>query len=167
MKEYGVRTVPVLALLALGACAPPTVITYTPYPTPEKNLALAETTLARLKTLAVGQSREEVLERMKTDPVKGCVKWSWRALDQYLRWVGLLPCARSETILSPYRTTALEKDGIGYEVLYYYTGGISPEEGITDAQLTPVLIADGRLAGWGWEHPRIKLVQPTLAANQP
>ena len=90
-----------VVLWALAGCAPPTLVTYTPYPTPAKNFELATRTVARLHTLAVGQSREEVLERMHADPVAGCVAWRWETSDQLERTLGLLPCARSETIHSP------------------------------------------------------------------
>ena len=34
----------ILALLTAAACSPPALVTYTSYPTPDKNLALAELT---------------------------------------------------------------------------------------------------------------------------
>ncbi len=158
-----VDTILTIAMVTLVGCAPPTLVTYTSYPTPDKNFELATRTVARLHTLAVGQSREEVLERMHADPVAGCVQWDWKKSDQYLRHLGLLPCARSEIIHSPYRTATVESGGVAYEVLFYYTGGTSPEGQITEAQLTPVLIKDGTLVGWGREHPLIKtLLRPTM-----
>ncbi len=149
---------------ALVACSPPSFSTYTPYPTPDKNLDLAARNVAHLKTLTVGQSREEVLERMKADPVEGCIEWSWTTWDQIQRGLGLLPCEKRAVIQSPYRTQQLGQAGASYEVLFYYTGGADPDGKITNNQLTPVIIENGKLLGWGWEHP---LAQQLLQSRAP
>src|SRR5438876_543262 len=143
----------VMGVLMVAACSASNVATFTPYPTPDKNLDLAALTVAHLKTLTVGQSREEVLERMKADPVDGCVQWGWSTWAQIQRALGWLPCEKREVIRSPYRTQTLVQDGVNYEVLFYYTGGVDPEGMITDKQLTPVIIESGKLSGWGWEDP--------------
>lgn len=155
----------ILALLTVAACSPPALVTYTSYPTPDKNLALAELTVENLKTLALGQPREEVLGRMGADPVEGCVKWNWKTEDKILReYTGFLPCAQREIIRSPYRTDTLRQGGVSYEVLYYYTGGIGPDGGITGEHLTPVLIGNGKLVGWGWSHPLVQDLRLTPTA---
>jgi len=56
-----IRMIPigsVMGLLVLAACSASNVATFTPYPTPDKNLDLAALNVAHLKTLTVGQSRE-------------------------------------------------------------------------------------------------------------
>jgi hypothetical protein len=128
------------------------------------NLEFATRTVAQLKTLAAGQSRDEVLERMRLDPVEGCVEWSWESREFYLRHNGWLRCITTTLLQSPYRTASLEIDGIRHEALFYYTGGTGPEGGITDQQLTPVLIVGGKLIGWGWEYPLMKQLGPRLSA---
>ena len=119
----------VMGVLMIAACSASNVATFTPYPTPDKNLDL-----------------------MKADPVDGCVQWGWSTWAQTQRALGWLPCEKREVIRSPYRTQTLVQDGVNYEVLFYYTGGVDPEGMITDKQLTPVIIESGRLSGWGWEH---------------
>jgi len=54
-------------------------------------------------------------------------------------------------INNPYRTETLKGiDGQIYEVLFYYTDIKKADEAITDDELTPILIKDGKLVGWGW-----------------
>ena len=60
----------------------------------------------------------------------------------------------------------LESDGVKYEALFYYTGGTGPEGGITDQQLTPVLLENDKVVGWGWRHPLVKQLGPRLSAAQ-
>ena len=166
MKRAYVLTALVAVLLTAAGC----IFGYgaldyvVPGPKAETNLEFATRTVAQLKTLAAGQSREEVLERMRVEPVEGCVEWSWEALEFYLRHNGWLRCVKTELIRSPYRTASLESEGVRHEALFYYTGGTGPEGGITDRQLTPVLIVGGKLIGWGWDHPLIRQLGPSLSA---
>lgn len=139
---------------------------FVPPPNAESNLEIATRTVAQLRTLAVGQPRQEVLARMRAEPVEGCVEWSWASWEFYLRHNGWLRCVKTEMIPSPYRTTTFESGGARYEVLFYYTGGTGPEGGITDQQLTPLLLKNGTLAGWGWDHPLVKQLAPSLSAAQ-
>jgi tetratricopeptide (TPR) repeat protein len=157
----------VMGLLVFAACSASNVATFTPYPTPDKNLDLAALNVARLKTLTIGQSREEVLERMKADPVDGCVKWRWSTWASVQRMLGWLPCEKREVIQNPYRTQTLEQGGTRYEVLFYYTGGVDPGGMISNQQLTPVIIENGKLAGWGWGHPLAqRILQPRTPTDQ-
>jgi hypothetical protein len=154
------------AALAAAGCTYGSLEYFVPAPKAETNLEVATRTVAQLKTLAVGQSREEVLERLRLDPVEGCVEWSWESREFYLRHNGWLRCTKAELIRSPYRTASIESGGVRYEALFYYTGGTGPEGGITDQQLTPVLLGNGTLVGWGWEHPLVKQLGPGLSATQ-
>jgi hypothetical protein len=168
MKKVYVLTALVAVLLTAAGC----IFGYSPVdyivpaPKAETNLEFATRTVAQLKTLAVGQSRDEVLERLRLDPVEGCVEWSWASREFYLRHNGYLRCIKTTLLQSPYRTASLEIDGISHEALFYYTGSTGPEGGITDQQLTPVLIIGGKLVGWGWEHPLMKQLRAGLAAAQ-
>src|SRR5437879_13663735 len=114
-------------MLVLAACSASNFATFTPYPTPDKNLDLATLNVAHLKTLTVGQSREEVLERMKADPVEGCVQWGWSTWAQIQRALGWLPCEQRAAVQSPCRTQTLEQGGLRVEVLVYQTRGRDPE----------------------------------------
>ena len=168
MKRVYVLTALAAVLLTASGClfgySPVDYIV--PAPTAETNLKFATRTVAQLKTLAAGQSRDEVLAKLHLDPVEGCVEWSWENSEFYLRHNGWLRCVKTELIRSPYRTASLEIDGVRHEALFYYTGGTGPEGGITDQQLTPVLIVGGKLIGWGWEHPLMKQLRAGLAAAQ-
>ncbi len=129
----------------------------TPKPTAESNLDFATDKALRLQTVAVGQTRDEVMKRMGTDQVQGCVEWSWKDSEYYLRTVGsYLRCTKQVTIKSPHRTVSFDGGGVPYEVLLYYTGGVGPDGDITDAQMTPVVIGNGRVVGWGWQNPAVQ-----------
>jgi hypothetical protein len=95
-----------------------------------------------------------------------CVEWSWASWEFYLRHNGWLRCVKTEMISSPYRTTTFESGGARYEVLFYYTGGTGPDGGIAAPQLTPVLLQNDQLAGWGWNHPLVRQLGPNLSATQ-
>jgi tetratricopeptide (TPR) repeat protein len=157
----------VMGLLVFAACSASNFATLTSYPTPDKNLDLATLNVAQLKTLTVGQSREEVLVRMRAAPVEGCIKFGWSTWAQVQRALGWLPCEKREVIPNPYRTQTLEQGGMSYEVLFYYTGGVEQEGRITHRELTPVIIENGKLSGWGWGHPLTQqLLQPGSPTDQ-
>lgn len=154
------------AALAAAGCTYGSLEYFVPAPKAETNFEVATRTVAQLKTLAAGQSREEVLARLRLDPVEGCVEWSWESREFYLRHNGWLRCTKTAVIASPYRSETFPRGGTSYEVLYYYTGGTDPEGGITDQQLTPVLLGNGTLVGWGWDHPLVKQLGSGLSAVQ-
>lgn len=166
MKRVYVLTALVAVLLTAAGC----LFGYgaldygVPGPNAATNLEVATRTVAQLKTLAAGQSRDEVLERLRLDLVVGCVEWSWESREFYLRHNGWLRCVKTELIRSPYRTASLESGGVRYEALFYYTGGTGPEGGITDQQLTPLLLGNDKLVGWGWDHPLIRQLGPSFSA---
>jgi Protein of unknown function (DUF3192) len=82
-----------------------------------------------LKKLSVGQPKNLVMDIMGRDPSKGVFMW----------------------IDNPYRTEVLTgKDGKTYEVLYYYTDLKMRDDKITDDELTPVVLQDDKLVGWGY-----------------
>lgn len=55
-------------------------------------------------------------------------------------------------INNPYRTEFYRKNGHTFEVLLYYTDLKSLDGAITDDELTPIIILDGKLDGWGWTY---------------
>jgi hypothetical protein len=167
MRQGCVRIALGVVLLTGVGCDPllfrlPTEVVM-PAPNATTNLEFATRTVAQLKTLAVGQPRQEVLVRMRAEPIEGCVEWSWASLEFYLRHNGWLRCVKTEMIPSPYRTTTFESGGARYEMLFYYTGGTGPDGGIAAPQLTPVLLQNDTLVGWGWEHPLVKQLGPRLS----
>lgn len=154
------------ALLAVAGCIDMDLNYVVPGPKAETNFEIATRTVVQLKTLTIGQSREEVLERMRAEPVEGCVEWSWEAREFYLRHNGYLRCVKTDLIRSPYRTALLESEGVRHEALFYYTGGTGPEGGIGDGHVTPVLIVGGKLIGWGWDHPLVRQLGPSLSKTR-
>ncbi len=43
----------------------------------------------------------------------------------------------------------LQNGGKSYEILYYYTDVKRWDDAITDDELTPVILENGKLMGWG------------------
>ena len=86
----------------------------------------------RLTKLSVGMSKSEVLKTMGTGTT----------YDYF---------SRPSRINNPYRTETLKgKDGKLYEVLHYYTDIKKSDFAITDDELTPIVLLDGKVVGWGW-----------------
>jgi len=54
-------------------------------------------------------------------------------------------------VSNPYRTEILmSKSGEAFEVLFYYTDIQRRDSAITDDELIPLVLREGRLIGWGW-----------------
>lgn len=67
----------------------------------------------------------------------------------YTNWP--IPDKKISKISNPYKVEVLKgKDGQIYEVLLYYTDVKKMDGAITDDELTPLIIKDGKLQGWGW-----------------
>jgi len=96
----------------------------------------------RLNDLELGFTKGKVLEVMgeSTDTLK----------SNQLRDSGT-PNERV-IINNPYRSSAFTKSGTQIEILLYYTDLKSNDGAITDDELTPIILIDGKVAGWGWEY---------------
>jgi hypothetical protein len=90
----------------------------------------------RLTTLKLGSTRDEVMRLMGTESATSCHH---------------ITCVASETLPNPYRVSMLQADGKTYEILYYYTDVKQMDGAITDDELTPLVLEDGKLIGWGQE----------------
>ncbi len=55
-------------------------------------------------------------------------------------------------ITSPFRSDMHRVKGISLEILYFYTDKKSADGAITDDELTPVIIKNGKVDGWGWSY---------------
>jgi hypothetical protein len=56
-----------------------------------------------------------------------------------------------ESISNPYRNeTVRSASGTSAEVLYYYTDLKHADGAITDDELTPIVLEEDRVVGWGW-----------------
>lgn len=123
----------------------------------------------RLVGLSVGMTKAQVLEMMGTETVQTYTrsalpsKKGSKTVSDEIRAL-----YRGKRISNPYRTEATRTaDGVHVEVLFYYTDQREHDGAITDDELTPLVIEDGTLAGWGWsfldqnvEKYRIELRRP-------
>ena len=119
----------------------------------------------RLRLLTPGMTKDVLLATMGIAPVSRC-----------LRSTGGI-CHDFETIDNPYRRSYFDAGRKHYEVLYYYTDDQERElryyyqqlkryeNEIGDDQLTPVLLEDGKLAGWGKDFVDEKLRAASPATN--
>jgi hypothetical protein len=106
----------------------------------------------RLVRLSVGMTRPQVLENMGTESVQTYKKsalpsrkGSKRVSDE------TQALYRGKQINNPYRTEASRTaEGVSVEILFYYTDQRKSDGAITDDELTPLVIENGVLAGWGW-----------------
>lgn len=55
-------------------------------------------------------------------------------------------------ISNPYRTEMYKYDGKIIEILFYFTDIKKADNAITDDELTPIVIIDGKVDGWGWMY---------------
>lgn len=91
---------------------------------------------AKLFLLEVGQTRQQVLEEMGTEP---------QTFNQgVFRSDGVVP--------NPYDSETHLKGATEIEVLYYVTNVQNKDGVITDDELTPLVLVDGILVGWGWSY---------------
>jgi hypothetical protein len=51
---------------------------------------------------------------------------------------------------NPYRSEIKKVGNKNYEILFYYTDIRKQDGAITDDELTPLVLEDGKLIGWGW-----------------
>ena len=82
--------------------------------------------------MAIGMPKQDVLNTMGTGTVDA-----------------IYPGGSSTVVTNPYRTEIMKNEkGENLEVLFYYTD----EKGltqITDNELTPIVLKDGKVEGWG------------------
>ena len=91
---------------------------------------------AKLFLLEVGQTRQQVLEEMGTEP---------QTFNQgVFRSDGVVP--------NPYDSETHLLGATEIEVLYYVTNVQNKDGVITDDELTPLVLVDGILVGWGWSY---------------
>jgi Protein of unknown function (DUF3192). len=84
----------------------------------------------RLMNLSTGMTKSEVLAVMETK----------------------ILTSENGQINNPYRTEMYRSQGHTFELLLYYTDKKRADGAITDDELTPLVIMDGKLDGWGWSY---------------
>jgi len=140
-------------LLALLLCATAGVATgedhHGGYPRPQF-FEIRTINQANLERLKIGQSRNEVIAVMGAEGDIQTYKG-----NEKLR-----------VVRNPYRGEKLLVDGVRYEVLYYYTNLNTPDDVITDDELTPVVLRADVLVGWGWDIYRKHVGNPQSPAPE-
>jgi hypothetical protein len=111
---------------------------------------------AKLYLLERGQTREQVLEEMGTEP------------QEYNKGV----FGQSGIVPNPYDEEVHEMGTDKIEILYYATNIKNTDGLITDDELTPLVLVDDILVGWGWsylevfaEENELTLVGPKVMAS--
>ena len=100
----------------------------------------------RINQLSVGLMRDEVLAVMGTQSQWVCLGGPACII---LPWIYL------EQATNPHRTERAEApDGTEVEIFFYQTETRKADGAITDDELTPIVLEDGRLEGWGWVYLR-------------
>jgi hypothetical protein len=85
-----------------------------------------------LRQLERGMTQSEVLDVMGTKTYR----------DQY-----------NDQYTNPHRTETLPgSDGDQYTVLFYYTDLKRQDGAVTDDELTPLVLRNNELIGWGWSY---------------
>jgi hypothetical protein len=88
-----------------------------------------------LSQLSAGMSRPEVDQIMGTDTAGGVLGTLHRA-----------------NISNPYRIEKVTgADRQEYEILFYYTDVKRRDDVVTDDELTPVVLHNGKVVGWGYD----------------
>ena len=92
-----------------------------------------------LNRLSVGMSKNEVHQVMGNEPIKANIEPTGVVIYGINR------------INNPYRSETFKgKDGKNYAVLFYYTDEKNKDHAITDDELTPIVLLDDKVVGWGW-----------------
>ncbi len=91
---------------------------------------------AKLFRIEPGQTRQQVLEEMGTEP-QTYTKGAFRS-------DGIVP--------NPYDSETHVLGGGEIEILYYATNVSNNDGVITDDEITPLVLVDGILVGWGWTY---------------
>lgn len=85
----------------------------------------------KLLQLSIGASKADVLRIMGTETVKA---------DE------------GSVITNPYRSELYRSGAHTFELILYYTDIKKADGAITDDELTPIILMDGKVDGWGWSY---------------
>ena len=85
----------------------------------------------KLMNLSAGLSKQEVLAIMGTKTIRA---------------------DNGTVVTNPYRTEMYRAKGSVFELFLYYTDIQKADGAITDDELTPIVIKDGKVDGWGWSY---------------
>lgn len=92
-----------------------------------------------LTKLFLGMTKDSMIVVMGTEKAQG----------KY--WKGLVNGGyERQDYVNPYRTETLAGENVTLLVYLYYTDLKSADGAITDDELTPVVLRDDKVIGWGW-----------------
>ena len=97
----------------------------------------------KLSNLQLGMSKTEVISTMGNKPFS-------------------IPGGDPDIIQNPYRTEMRQDGNDTFEVIYYYSDIKSRDGAITDDELTPIILKNGKVIGWGhsnWNDLNIKIMK--------
>jgi hypothetical protein len=98
----------------------------------------------QLLQLRPGMTRADVLQSMGIELAERYSSRD-RGFDTVVDEDALIP--------NPYRTAQIRTDdGSDVELLFYYTGTNIRDEAVSDDDLTPLVLENGLLVGWGWTY---------------
>jgi len=120
-----------ILLLSLYGCAgSPIMTTYSA----SRQANVRSDNRTKLSGLRIGMTKDQVLAVMGSEPSTV--------------FLGL--GATSDVIPNPFRDEVLPTaDGRTVEIISYYTDLQALDGAITDDELTPIILIDGKVAGWG------------------
>jgi len=130
--------------LALAACA--------------SAIGFREQNRTNLGKLRVGMERSEVLQVMGVGEYRQLIGSETRGpVGTGRDTMGVMsvqiPVGGDAPILyNPHRSETYDGDDSSWEVLFYYTHVMHDDGMVTDDELTPIVLRDGTLTGWGWTH---------------
>lgn len=115
-----------------------------------------ESNRQNLERLSVGMDRQEVLDLMgvgeqrqftgsETEGPIGTGRDSMGVMSVQIPVGGNRP-----VLYNPHRGELYNADGSSWEVLYYYTRVAHNDGMVTEDELTPIVLRDDVLIGWGW-----------------
>jgi hypothetical protein len=110
-----------------------------------------------LDRLRPGMTREEVFDIMgtKSVSVSGTEASGPVGIGEDTLGVSMvqIPVGGPKPVLqNPHRNELYRAGGARWEVLYYYTSVVADDGLVTDDELTPVVLRDDTLVGWGWDY---------------
>jgi hypothetical protein len=71
-----------------------------------------------------------------------------------------------EIVTDPYRVESYTAGQSSFEIIFYYTDIKRPDGAITDDELTPLVLKDGKLAGWGWSYWESAAIQYNIRVRR-
>ncbi|TFG65624.1 MAG: DUF3192 domain-containing protein [Gemmatimonadales bacterium] len=138
MKKYLV----VCGMLALGGCASATSFRQSNRVNLDK-LVLGMDRLAVLGVMGVGEQRQ--FTGSEIDAPIGTGRDSAGVMSVQIPIGGNRP-----VLYNPHRGELYNADRSSWEVFYYYTRVVHNDGMVTEDELTPIVLRDDVLIGWGW-----------------